>query len=66
MFSSWPCYKSDGSRIGLRIDVWPRGEAEGQYSYPKAYTIGRGPVTRPLWKHPFHNIFINQLFIFKF
>ena len=34
-----------GSRFGLRTFVMPRGEAEGQYSYPKANTTGRGAVT---------------------
>ena len=36
------------SRIGLGIAVLARGEAEGQYSHPKARTTGRGPVTGPL------------------
>ena len=57
------CYRSDGSRIGLIIAVLARGEAKRQYSHPKANTTGRGPVTGAMWKHPFHDIFINQLFV---
>ena len=59
----WPCNRSEGSRIGLRIVVLARGEAEGKYSHPKANTTGRGLVTGPMVKHPFHDIFINQLFV---
>ena len=47
-----------GSRFGLRTFVKPRGEAEGQYSYPKANTTGRGAVTGQIWKHPFDNIIL--------
>ena len=48
MFSYWPCYRSEGSRIGLRIAVLIRGEAEGEYSHPKANKTARGPVTGPM------------------
>ena len=36
IFSDWPYYRSEGSYIGLRIAVLAQGEAEGQYSHPKA------------------------------
>ena len=58
MFSYWPFNRSDGSDIGLRITVLARGEAEGHYSHPKANTTARGPVTGPVRKHQFHDIFI--------
>ena len=43
-FYYWSCYRSKGSRIGLRIAVLAWGEAEGQYNHPKACATGRGPV----------------------
>ena len=42
MFSYWPCYRSEGGLIGLRIAVLARGEAEDQYGHRKANTTGRG------------------------
>ena len=33
---------SEGNRTGPRIAVLARGEAEGQYSHPKANTTGWG------------------------
>ena len=45
MFSYRPCYRSEGRRTYLMIAVFPRGEAEGQCSHPKANTTARGPVT---------------------
>ena len=49
MFSYWPCYRSKGSHIGLRIAVLAQGFAN---------MAGLGHV---MAKHPFHDIFINQL-----
>ena len=62
MFSYWHCYGSESRRIGLRIAVLARGEAEGQYSHPKDNMTSRAPVTEPMCTHPFHDIFINQPF----
>ena len=64
-FSYLPCYRSEGSRIGLKIAELAWGEAEDQYCHPEANTTGRGPVTGPMWKHLFQDIFINQLFVFN-
>ena len=61
MFSYWPCNRSKGSHIGMKIAVLALGFTLGQYSHPKADTTGQGPVTGPMWKHLFHDIFINQL-----
>ena len=66
MLSYWPCYRSEGSHIGLRIVVMAWGVASGQYSNPQTNTTGQEPVTGPMWKHPFHDIFIDQLFVFNF
>ena len=47
-----------GRHIGLRIAVLAGGQAKGQYSHLKTNVTDR--------KHPFHDIFINQLFVFNF
>ena len=39
-----------------------RKTGSGHYSHPKANTTSQRPVTGPMWKHPFHDIFTNQLF----
>ena len=44
MFSYWPCYRSEGSCIGLMTAVLDRVEAEGKYSHPKANTTDRGSL----------------------
>ena len=61
VFSYWPCYRSSDSCIVPRLAVLALGVASGQYSQPRAYTTVLGPVTRPIWKHPFNNI-ITQIF----
>ena len=64
MFSYWPCYRFGGSRIGLRIAVLTRAEAEDQYSHPKTNTTARGQCENILFMT--FLIFINQLLIFVF
>ena len=48
LFSYWLGYRSEGNRIGLRIAILVRGEAEGQYSHLNADMTGRGPLTGPI------------------
>ena len=56
IFSHWPCYRSSGSHICLRMTVLAFGFASGQYSSLEANTTVIGPVTGPVWTHPFNNI----------
>ena len=44
MFSYWPCYRSESSRIGLRFAVLAQGSTSGKYTHPKANTTAGGPV----------------------
>ena len=58
MFSDWPCNRSTESQIGLQMVVLALGFASVQYSNPQANTTALGPVTGPIWKHPFNNIIL--------
>ena len=46
------------SPIGLQMAVLALGEAEDQYSNPRANMPTLGPVTGQIWKHSFNNIIV--------